>query len=106
MKTMIVAVVWSATTLAAATAGGGYLLGAVTRRTALLPAMAAAVASAGAAATAIYKEQPAIAVVASMCAVAFTAFGWWEHMSSKELTRVNTSSKVVGDSEGKPLLIP
>ena len=102
MKTLIVAVVWSTTTLAAATAGGGYLLGAITRRTALLLAVAAAVASAGAVATAIYKEQPAIAVVATVCAASFASFCWWKYTSSKELTRVNTSSKVEGVSEESP----
>ena len=102
MKTMIVAVVWSATTLAAATTGGGYLLGAITRRTALLLAAAAAVAGVGAAATASYKGQPAIAVVATVCAASFASFCWWEYMSSKELTRVNTSSKVEGVSGERP----
>lgn len=65
-----------------------------------------AVASAGAVATAIYKGQPAIAVVATLCAIAWTCFCWWEHVSSKELTRVNTSGTVVDNSGESPAKTP
>lgn len=74
---------------------------AVSRRLALALLAIAAVASVGAVATAIYKGQPAIAVVATLCAIAWTCFCWWEHVSSKELTRVNTSGTVVDNSGGK-----
>lgn len=98
MKTLIVAVVWATANLVAAVGGSGYLLGAVSRRLALPTGDSRSRQLGGAVATAIYKGQPAIAVVAT---IAWTCFCWWEHVPSKELTRVNTSGTVVDNSGGK-----